>query len=46
VTVERLQLVELKAFLYPRVDFLMRLIENPSLLEHENNTGDGQISRA
>jgi hypothetical protein len=38
VTVNRLQLVELKAFLYPRVDFLMRLIENPNLLEHENFT--------
>jgi hypothetical protein len=43
VTVKSLQLVELKAFLHPRVDFLMRLIENPSLLEHENFT---QLLRA
>ena len=43
VSVKGLQLVELKAFLYPRVDFLMRLIENPSLLEHENFT---QLLRA
>ncbi|UCD91115.1 MAG: hypothetical protein JSW04_06745, partial [Desulfobacterales bacterium] len=38
VTVNGLQLVELKAFLYPHVDFLMRMIENPNLLEHENFT--------
>jgi len=37
------QLVELKTFFAPRVDFLMRLIENPSLLEHENFT---QLLRA
>ena len=43
VTVNGLQLVELKAFLYPHVDFLMRLIENPNLLEHENFT---QLLRA
>jgi len=43
VIVNGLQLVELKAFLYPRVDFLMRLIENPNLLEHENFT---QLLRA
>lgn len=43
VTVNELQLVELKAFLDPRVDFLMRLIENPNLLEHESFT---QLLRA
>lgn len=43
VTLDRLQLVELKAFLGPRVDFLMRLIENTNLLEHENFT---QLLRA
>ncbi|MFC1813768.1 hypothetical protein ACFL03_13870, partial [Thermodesulfobacteriota bacterium] len=43
VTVSGYQLVELKAFLYPRVDSLMRLIENPNLLENENFT---QLLRA
>ena len=43
VTVTRSQLVELKDFLDPRVDFLMRLIENPNLLEHETFT---QLLRA
>jgi len=42
-TLKTQQLVELKTFLAPRVDFLMRLIENPSLLEHENFT---QLLRA
>jgi len=43
VTVTRDQLIELKDFLDPRVDFLMRLIENPNLLEHETFT---QLLRA
>jgi hypothetical protein len=43
VTVSRPELVELKAFLEPRLDFLMRLIENPNLLEHANFT---QLLRA
>ncbi|MFC1515308.1 hypothetical protein ACFL7E_00965 [Thermodesulfobacteriota bacterium] len=43
VTVKGLQLIELKALLHPRVDFLMRLIENPNLLEHESFT---QLLRA
>ena len=43
VTVDRQQLSDLKAFLHPRVDSLMRLIENPNLLEHESFT---QLLRA
>ena len=43
VTVDRQQLLDLKAFLHPRVDSLMRLIENPNLLEHESFT---QLLRA
>jgi len=43
VTVDRHQLLELKAFLLPRIDVLMRLIENPNLLEHESFT---QLLRA
>lgn len=43
VSVDRRQLVELKAFLCPRIDSLMRLIENPNLLEHANFT---QLLRA
>jgi len=43
VSVRRQDLVELKAFLIPNVDGLMRLMENPNLLEHESFT---QLLRA
>lgn len=43
VVVGRPDLVELKAFLDARLDFLMRMMENPNLLEHENFT---QLLRA
>jgi len=33
-----LELDELKAFLVSKVDFLLRLLENPNLLEHESFT--------
>ena len=38
LSVDRPELGKLKAFLDPRLDFLMRMMENPSLLEHENFT--------
>jgi hypothetical protein len=38
VSVDRGQLVLLKKYLDTKMDFLMRLIENPILLEHENFT--------
>ena len=43
VSVDQKQLISLKAYLDPKMDFLMRLIENPNLLEHENFT---QLLRA
>ncbi len=38
VAVERIELQELKDFLSSRRDFLLRLLENPNLLEHESFT--------
>lgn len=39
VDVQKLGLVELRRFLNERRDFLLRLLENPVLLEHESFTG-------
>ena len=38
IRLERLSLDELKAFLTGKRDFLLRLLENPNLLEHESFT--------
>ncbi|MCK5212994.1 MAG: hypothetical protein KAQ74_03640, partial [Dehalococcoidia bacterium] len=35
---EKLDVVDLRAFLSSKVDFLLRLMENPNLLEHESFT--------
>ncbi len=43
VSATREDLIELKAFLMPHTDVLMRLMENPNLLEHESFT---QLLRA
>lgn len=43
ITMDRHDLAGLKSFLVPREDSMMRLIENPNLLEHENFT---QLMRA
>jgi hypothetical protein len=38
VDIERIKLQDLKSFLTGRRDFLLRLLENPNLLEHESFT--------
>jgi hypothetical protein len=38
VAIERIKLQDLKDFLIGRRDFLLRLLENPNLLEHESFT--------
>jgi hypothetical protein len=43
IDITRNELAQMKMFLIPHMDFLMRLMENPNLLEHESFT---QLQRA
>jgi hypothetical protein len=39
VEIQKVDLEDLRSFLVGKMDFLLRLLENPSLLEHESFTG-------